>query len=127
MVGVEIRGLRAAAEVLARYELGCQAVEATAVVVGTNLPYAYGQHEGRYRSGRLARRGGGTYFLTRAAAQEAPRIAQGIAAALPNGPAAVGQAIVAGGYRIQAAAVLLAPVKGGGLRGSIHTRAARLA
>jgi hypothetical protein len=125
VIGIEIRGLAATAAVLRTYELGCRAAEATAVVVGTDLPYAYGQHEGRYRSGRLARRGGGTFYLTRAAVAATPRIARRVAAALPNGPAAVGAAMVAGGLDVVAAAVPLAPVKSGSLRRSIHVVAAR--
>lgn len=125
MIGVQIRGLRETAAVLDRYALGCRTAEADAVVVGTNLVYAYGQHQGTYRSGRLARRGGGTYFLTRAAAVVAPSAGPILAAALPNGPAAVGRAMEAIGFRVHAAAGPLAPIRTGALRQSIHTRAAR--
>lgn len=125
MIDVQIRGIAQTEAVLSLYQRGCEAAEANAVVVGTNLVYAYGQHEGKYRSGRLARRGGGTYFLTRAVAAVAPTIGPMLAAALSNGPAAVGQAMQAIGFRVQAAAVPLAPIKSGALRGSIHTTLAR--
>lgn len=53
------------------------------VLVGSGLPYAYGQETGRHRvSGKLARRAGPTYFLTFAAQevldQATPDILKGL-------------------------------------------------
>jgi hypothetical protein len=53
------------------------------VMVGSALPYAYGQETGRHRvSGKLARRSGPTYFLTFAAqevlAQATPDLLRGL-------------------------------------------------
>lgn len=126
MIDVRIDGLDRAAALVARLEVGCRVADATVVLVGTDLPYAYGQHEGRHRGGRLARRAGGTFFLTRAAVQVAPRLARRLAAALPGGPTAVGAALAAGGHELAAAAVPLAPVRAGSLRRSIHVQTARL-
>jgi hypothetical protein len=42
--------------------------------VGWNLAYAWGIHFGRRRNGRLARKAGGTFALTRALETQLPRL-----------------------------------------------------
>lgn len=46
---------------------GIESMSRTSLLVGSRLPYAYGQETGSHRrSGKLARRAGGVFFLERA-------------------------------------------------------------
>lgn len=52
---------------LERIERGAKAMDNYRAVVGSTLPYAWGIEFGRHRvSGKLARRAGGTYYITNA-------------------------------------------------------------
>lgn len=125
LVSIELVGVTDLVALLRRYEDGAAALADVVVVVGTNLPYAYGQHQGRYRSGRLARRRGGTYFLTRALERVQSTIAPAVAAALPRGPVAAVRALLGRGHALHAEAGPLTPVRTGSLRRSLHTELAR--
>lgn len=59
------------------------------VRVGSPLQYAYGIETGRRRSGRLARRAGGVFYLTRAYNDELPHMRSRIVAGLERGPSGV--------------------------------------
>lgn len=120
--GVSILGLEEAEALLERLGSGVEAAGRTKVRVGTDVVYAWGQHFGRYRSGRLARRDGGTFFLTDPFEQTIQSaIRPTLAAAMPQGATAVRNALLSLGMRLQSLAKPLAPVKTGNLRRSIHT------
>jgi hypothetical protein len=74
------------------------------VSVGSNLEYAYGIETGRHRGGRLARRAGGVFYLTRAYQFVRSSLAKRIAGALEEGPDAVEKELMAIGHDIERAA-----------------------
>lgn len=125
LIRVEIAGLDDVQAWLRDVERGAAAAADHAVIVGTNFPYAYPVHEGRFRSGRLARRAGGAFFFTRALEQVRPEIERMLAAAVPKGPRAVVLVLAAIGLRLEAVAKQFTPVRTGSLRRSIHTQMAR--
>ena len=117
-------GAADAAAFLATVQDGVKQTVGEEITAGSAVPYAWGQHFGRYRTGRLARRAGGSFFYTRAMEQVAPGVAGLIAAALPKGPAAVRQAQGAIAGRITQAARPLAPSASNRLRTSLYARVA---
>jgi hypothetical protein len=113
--------------------------------VRSDVDYAQGIETGRRRSGRVARRAGGAYFMRDALAQVQPKIGPTLVDALPRGPAAVNHAMEGLAHDVLLAATQLlttrvygAPVprgrsgrarwsRTGNLRRSLHTvRGARL-
>lgn len=85
---IRVMGLREAEAYLARLQGTARSLNGAAVVVGTDLAYAWGMAFGRYRSGRLARRLGGDFALTDAFAAVKPSIPRRLREALSRGPAA---------------------------------------
>lgn len=67
--GVVIMGLGEALAELQRVQSGAQSFGGYTAQVGSSLPYAFGIHYGRHPGGRLARRAGGLFYLTRALEQ----------------------------------------------------------
>lgn len=64
---ITLNGMEDAKKQLARIERGVARMEDYDAYVSSRLPYAYGIHEGRHRvSGKLARRAGGSLYITRA-------------------------------------------------------------
>lgn len=93
MANVELRGLEQAVGHLAQRAAVGLAVERTAYAVVNDKVYARPIVTGRFRDGRIARRAGGTWSITRAAAAVGPLLAPAIARAIPQGPAAVLRAL----------------------------------
>lgn len=64
---IVLNGMEDADKQLQRIERGTKAMENYVAVVGSRLPYAWGQEFGSHRvSGKLARRSGGSRYITRA-------------------------------------------------------------
>lgn len=124
----QILGLEKAEALLAKWGQGAAAVARGRVVVGTSVVYAWGQHFGRYRNGRLARRAGGAFFLLTPFRQFSKGFAKDVLRAVPKGDDAVFAVERQYGLAVEGQAKVLAPVGqsrkghvGGNLRGSIHT------
>jgi hypothetical protein len=64
--GVRILGLAEAQAELRQVEAGGQEFGGYSAAIGSNLAYGFGIHFGRHRGGKLARKAGGLFFLTRA-------------------------------------------------------------
>lgn len=120
-VSLKITG---SAQAIARLEQGARRAQAfgrARIVVGSPLRYAYGVHEGRHRDGALARRAGGSFFLTRALAATRHEIAALVRRA--GGQEFLGRdVLLAVGFKVEARAKALVPVVTGTLRRSIVTR-----
>lgn len=117
---IRITGKDQADALLKRLGDGGRACEST-IRVGSDQPYAWGIHFGQKRSGGLARRAGGTFFLTDPLERRKPDLKRAIAAALSQGGAAVQTARLRVAYQIEADAKSLVPAVTGNLRRSIHT------
>ncbi len=64
---ITLKGLDDVDKQMARIERGTKALGNYRGEVGSRLPYAYGIEYGRHRkSGKLARRAGGTFYITNA-------------------------------------------------------------
>jgi hypothetical protein len=88
--------------------------------VGSALPYAYGIETGRHRSGRLARRRGGVWYLRNSFNANQRFIAERVSKALIDGPTAVSHAFRTAVGHIESGARDRVVVKTGRLRSSIH-------
>lgn len=129
---VQFEGIKEARAYVERLRDGAEAAGQLVVLVGSNLPYAYGIHEGRHRGGRLARRAGGVPYLTLGLDRVRDEIAPTIARAIPQGPSAVlgafarvGNDVARGAVESLTSTVYAGPTRGwsrtGQLRRSIHT------
>lgn len=108
---------------LRELQASVQAAGDTSVEIGVDesqAPYGWGMEFGEYRNGRLARRAGGAFYLTGAFQAVAPMVADAIAEALPRGPEAVRQAILAKGQQVLGLAQEKVPVLTGNLRQSLY-------
>lgn len=121
MLTVTISGVREARQYFATLKSGAEALGKLAVLVGFSKVYAFGQETGRYRSGRLARRAGGAWMLRSGLARVQPDIKREIVDAVEKGPSAVLSAGLRLGYRVEAIAKPLTPVRSGALRRDLHT------
>jgi hypothetical protein len=122
---VVIRGVDEAMLRLGLVADGAMAASRTRVLVGTDLPYAYGIETGYRHSGRLARRAGGLYYLTGAADALRPSITPRLAGVLQDGPAAVAGELLAIGMDVAGQAQEReTAVVSGSLRRSIHAERA---
>lgn len=64
---ITLNGMEDTQKQLERIERGTKAMDRYRAEVGSKLPYAWGMEFGRHRvSGKLARRSGGTLYITRA-------------------------------------------------------------
>lgn len=117
---VTIQGIQAAQQSLTHMAQGAQAAGRSAYFVGSSLAYAYGIETGRSRGGRLARKAGGAFMLTRALQSVAPGIPGAVAQALPSGASAVDQAIRRLAFEVLSRAQALTPVRSGALRASVR-------
>lgn len=64
---ITLKGMDDVQKQMERIERGLAGLRGQVGVVFSKLPYAYGQHEGRHqKSGKLARRAGGTFYIRRA-------------------------------------------------------------
>jgi hypothetical protein len=118
---VRILGLEEAEALLATLSAGARAAGRTVVRVGTATVYAWGIVFGQTRSGRLARRAGGTFSLPDAFEAVRPEVAPALATALPDGEGAVVAAMLRLGYRVEAGTKAREAVRTGNLRRSYHT------
>ena len=112
---VDVRGDKEVQAFLKKLQEGARAAEDTTVLVGSGLHYARYQEFGTRRGLR------GRHYLTNALRRVESRIGPELAAALPQGPAAVNAALLRLAYEVQAEAQRTAPVKTGSLRRSLHT------
>jgi hypothetical protein len=119
---VEVVGDEVAVAALTRLARALEAMGATPVYVGSSLVYAYGIEHGRHRSGRLARRAGGAFYLTRALAAVRGELAGEVVRVLRVSGGDPRRLLLGLGYRVQAAAMPLVPVRTGTLRRSVHVR-----
>ena len=119
-VGVKVVGLKEAQQYLHRLEQAAGSADAT-VTVGSSLNYAYGIETGRHRSGRVARRAGGVFYLSRALAtveRDLPkRLTKGLQAGEPTE-----KTLLRAGHDLEARAKQLVIRVTGALQRSIHTR-----
>lgn len=118
---ITILGKPEAEAALRQLHAGIDALDGLTVRVGTAVVYAWGIEFGRRRDGRLARRAGGAFMLTRALQQVKPEITPVLAKALPAGAAATERALLGIGFRAEALAKAATPVQTGNLRRSLHT------
>ncbi len=119
--GLAVRGLDEAIEHLQTVGDAVQALAGRKDTIRSDLPYAYGQNYGRYRTGRLARRSGPTFYFE-AGVQEIERsAADQLGPAIWKGPAAVRSAWSTLLKRGVKTAQSRAPRKSGDLRDSIHS------
>lgn len=119
---VEVVGDEVAVAALTRLARAAEAMSGTPVFVGSSLAYAYGIEHGRTRSGRLARRAGGAFYLKRGLAAVQSELPSTVLAVLGASRGDPRRLLLGLGYRVQAAAMPLVPVKTGTLRRSIHVR-----
>lgn len=63
---INLNGMEDVEKQMARIERGLAQLQNVDAYVGSNLPYAYGIHEGHHRRGKLARRAGGSFYIRRA-------------------------------------------------------------
>jgi hypothetical protein len=125
VITVTISGIREARQYFATLKDGADALGKMVILVGFSKVYAFGQETGRYRSGRLARRAGGAWMLRTGLARVQPDITGELVGAVEKGPGAVLSAGLKLGYRIEAIAKPLTPVRSGELRRDLHTVAGR--
>jgi hypothetical protein len=119
---IEVVGDEVAVAALTRLARAAEAMAGTPVFVGSSLVYAYGIEHGRHRGGRLARRAGGAFYLTRGLAAVRTELPSTILAVLGASRGDPRRLLLGLGYRVQAAAMPLVPVRTGTLRRSIHVR-----
>jgi hypothetical protein len=123
MAGYEltILGMDRVISELATLGDGAKALGGRRDSIKSDLPYAYGQNYGRYRSGRLARRAGPTYFFEAGVKAIEDAAIDQLGPAVRNGGAAVRSAWGVLLRRGVVVAQAQAPVKTGSLRRSLHT------
>lgn len=64
---ITLKGMDDVEKQMQRIERGTKALQNYEALVGSYLPYAFGQEEGRHRvSGKLARKAGGAFYIRRA-------------------------------------------------------------
>src|SRR5262245_35123277 len=119
---IEVLGDEEAVAALTRVSRAVAAAAATPIYVGSPLVYAYGIHEGRHRSGRLARRAGGAFYLTRALAAVRGELPAAVVRQLRASQGDPRRLLLGMAYRVQAAALPLVPVRTGTLRRSVQVR-----
>jgi hypothetical protein len=119
---IEVVGDEVAVAALTRLARAAAAMAGTPVYVGSSLVYAYGIEHGRHRGGRLARRAGGAFYLTRGLAAVRGQLPTEVARVLRVAGPDPRRLLLGLGYRVQAAAMPLVPVRTGTLRRSIHVR-----
>lgn len=119
MITIQVED-KEAQEFLARLQRNLAELNGTKVLVGSNQPYAYGIHEGFTRSGRRARKAGGSFYIKKGIQAAESEIRNDIVHAIRTG-ADLGDALYKGGLRAQRYAQDIVPVKSGNLRRSIHT------
>lgn len=117
--GVTISGLDDAKAAFARMARGASQAANAQVLVGSPLQYAYGIETGRHRGGRLARRAGGVFYLTRATEHVIPTVRSRMATAVKDG--AVLPELIKVGFDIERAAKALVVRVSGTLQRSIQT------
>ena len=117
-ITVTLAGIDTALKRLQLLDAGARALDDTTVVAGSPEAYAPGIETGRTRSGRVARRAGGAFMLTRAVQQVAPTVVPALVAALPQGADATRRALLGRGVAIAEAARPGTPVRTGNLRAS---------
>ncbi|HEY8745167.1 MAG TPA: hypothetical protein VIU62_18915 [Chloroflexota bacterium] len=123
-MSLTVTGLPALLAKVAQLEATMARLSRNDVLVGTDMVYARGQETGFYRSGRLARRAGGAFFMQGALSIVGPTIAPAINAVIFQGPEAVERTLLAKGKELAVEAQARAPVLSGNLRQSIHTETA---
>ena len=119
---IEVVGDEVAVAALSRLAAALETAAGTPVDVGSPLRYAYGIEYGRHRGGSLARRAGGAFYLTRALTAVRAEFPRTMVAALSRSAGDPRRLLLGLGYRVQAAALPLVPVRTGTLRRSIHVR-----
>jgi hypothetical protein len=119
---IEVVGDEVAVAALTRLARAAEAMGATPVYVGSPLVYAHGIEYGRHRGGRLARRAGGAFYLTRGLAAVRGELPTAILGTLRAAGGDPRRLLLGLGYRVQAATLPLVPVRTGTLRRSIHVR-----
>lgn len=120
-VGVKVVGLKEAQTYLRRLQESAESADKAQVVVGSSLNYSYGIETGRHRSGRVARRAGGVFYLSRALStveKDLPkRLTKGLEAGEPTLTT-----LTRAGHDVEARAKQLVIRVTGTLQRSIHTR-----
>jgi hypothetical protein len=116
---IEVKGAREAAAAVNRLAAGARAAGGFRAFVGSHLPYGYGIETGQHAGGRLARRAGGAWMLTRALQSITPALPGQIAAGLARGPGGAEQALRAAAFEVKQRAAAATPVDTGALRASI--------
>lgn len=119
--GVRVVGVREAQRYLRDLADASRNAAKAAVQVGSPLGYAYGIETGVHRGGRLARRAGGVFYLTRALEHERPSIVPTVAKALDDGPHAALDAMKRIGFNVERTAKALVVRVTGTLQRSIQT------
>jgi hypothetical protein len=118
--GVQVVGLKEAQRSLQRLEDAGRSADAT-VTVGSALNYAYGIETGRHRSGRVARRRGGVFYLSRALLTVERELPQRVTKGLQAGEPML-TTLTRAGHDIEAHAKQLVIRVTGTLQRSLHTR-----
>lgn len=122
MITVAIEGIDGVEKVIDRIDQGAQRFGRIEVIVGSQLPYAYGIETGWHRGGTLARRAGGVFYLKRGLESVQGDIGKSLIKGLADGPGGAEREMLRLGRRVEARAKEVVVVKSGDLRGSIHTR-----
>jgi len=82
---VTVIGMANAQEQFRRLLVGTRSLAAAKATIGTRIPWGYGEEYGHHRkSGKLARRAGGVYYLTRAKDEVLSNAARDVSAGLSN-------------------------------------------
>ena len=118
MLQATILGVEEAVALLNQLNAGAKEAGADSITVATSIVYAFGMEFGRYRSGRLARRAGGSFALTGSFQEVAPGLVAALAQAVPQGAAAVRQALTKAATDIQGLAAVRSPRVSGTLAAS---------
>ena len=114
------RGFEDAQGALVRYTRGCAAVGQLRLKLQTGVQYAWGIETGYHRTGRLARRAGGAFYMRDSWRDTEPEVTRELARAIPQGDAGVLAVQHMLGPRWLMRAKARTPVKTGTLQGSIE-------
>lgn len=113
---LEVFGLDAAKDFFDKVQAGVRAADGVEIRVQNAVPYAYGIITGFRRDGRVARRAGGSFSLSRGLEAMQSQIAPTLAFALPFGHNAVLSAFTLLGRALQNSVQEREVVKSGNLR-----------
>ena len=120
MIALRINGAEYAIRTLGQWQAGLAQLARMRVQIGTDVVYAYGIVYGYRRSGRLARRAGGTFSLPNAFAAVVPLVGPTLQRTIPQGAEAVRQGLLRLAFQIQGRTQAAEAVKTGNLRRSYH-------